>query len=414
MPGMYAPPAVDDPNTRQMLGIRRPLFHALISLIAPPLPVESFALITTSTPDTRPTPPMNPAPVVCPGTSLPASAAISKKYESRSSSSSIRSRGSNLPAALCRLVYFSPPPTVASTSALPSFASAAAFASRFATYSGARASTRDAITGYRCSATARIVPNRRPKWPSALEKLRARNRARGRPIRAAMKAILTTILLASTVLTGVAHADDMSPAAEKALEDTILAAQVNLNWKMYHPLSELDDLPPEAKIREQAAACSAAVADALAHKADPAMVFRFFFDEPGGIVNKKITLGEAEEKICKPTAEQSVGFDDRRAKAKAAAIEAKLGPNKKLGVAGDKLALVDKHWTQVLGPNQADTTPQVVAKSSDLFSLNKDDEWNYTLIRYQFRGNTQVSAPSQSFHHAPAPAKYRKRYRSPK
>src|SRR5438552_757391 len=107
---MYAPPAVELPNTRQIDGMRsrerrvrsrnprppgtkifdwfgrsapalsiseidgsrfdsatsfiRPLFHAVISLIAPPLTVESFAVITHSTPDTRPTPSMNPAPVV--------------------------------------------------------------------------------------------------------------------------------------------------------------------------------------------------------------------------------------------------------------------------------------------------------------------------------------------------------------
>src|SRR4051812_46429179 len=107
---MYAPPAVELPNTRQIDGMRffdrrvrsrnprppgtkifdwfgrsapadsireivgnrlvsatsliRPDFHAVISLIAPPLTVESFALITHSTPETLPTPPMKPAPVV--------------------------------------------------------------------------------------------------------------------------------------------------------------------------------------------------------------------------------------------------------------------------------------------------------------------------------------------------------------
>src|ERR1700689_3855862 len=104
MPGMYAPPAVELPNTRQIDGMRacerrvrsrkprppatkffdwfekpapadsiseivgsrfasatslqRPDFHAVSSLIAPPLTVESFAVITHSTPETRPMPPM--------------------------------------------------------------------------------------------------------------------------------------------------------------------------------------------------------------------------------------------------------------------------------------------------------------------------------------------------------------------
>src|SRR6185369_9370850 len=103
MPGMYAPPAVELPNTRQIDGIRcslrrvrsrnprppgtkifdwfgrsapalsiieidgsrlcsaisdsRPDFHAVISLIAPPLTVDSLAVITHSTPETLPMPP---------------------------------------------------------------------------------------------------------------------------------------------------------------------------------------------------------------------------------------------------------------------------------------------------------------------------------------------------------------------
>ena len=107
---MYAPPAVELPNTRQIDGIRaserrvrsrnprppgtkifawfgrsapadsineidgnrfcsamsarRPDFAAVSSLIAPPFTVESFAVITHSTPDTLPIPPMKPAPTV--------------------------------------------------------------------------------------------------------------------------------------------------------------------------------------------------------------------------------------------------------------------------------------------------------------------------------------------------------------
>src|SRR6185436_9189426 len=107
---MYAPPAVELPNTRQIVGIRacerrvrsrkprppgtkilawfgrsapadsiieidgsrlcsamslsRPDFHAVISLTAPPLTVDSLAVIRHSTPDTRPIPPTRPAPGV--------------------------------------------------------------------------------------------------------------------------------------------------------------------------------------------------------------------------------------------------------------------------------------------------------------------------------------------------------------
>src|SRR3954468_11611241 len=110
MPGMYAPPAVELPNTRQIVGIfcsdrrvrsrnprppgtkifdwfgrsapalsiieidgsrlcsatslSRPDFHALSSLIAPPLTVDSLAEIRHSTPDTLPIPPTRLAPGV--------------------------------------------------------------------------------------------------------------------------------------------------------------------------------------------------------------------------------------------------------------------------------------------------------------------------------------------------------------
>src|SRR5678816_1483147 len=123
---MYAPPAVELPNTRQIVGIRdcerrvrsrnprppatkifdwlgrsapadsiieidgsrlcsamslsRPDFQADISLIAPPFTVDSLAVIRHSTPDTRPMPPTIPAPGVWPGTSLPASGHSSRKY----------------------------------------------------------------------------------------------------------------------------------------------------------------------------------------------------------------------------------------------------------------------------------------------------------------------------------------------
>src|SRR5215472_4952210 len=108
MPGTYAPPAVDDPNTRQMVGMRsadrrvisrnplppgtnvcdwngrsappdsvrlmigrrlwahtsmvRPLFRTLYGFSVPPFIVGSLAVMTHSTPDTTPIPEMMPAP----------------------------------------------------------------------------------------------------------------------------------------------------------------------------------------------------------------------------------------------------------------------------------------------------------------------------------------------------------------
>src|SRR5947208_15521249 len=104
MPGTYAPPAVDEPKTKQMVGMRsadrrvssrnprppgtkisawngrsappdsvrlmmgirfcaqisivRPLLRALYGLIDPPFRVGSLAVMTHSTPETTPTPEM--------------------------------------------------------------------------------------------------------------------------------------------------------------------------------------------------------------------------------------------------------------------------------------------------------------------------------------------------------------------
>src|SRR3954465_12200881 len=115
MPGRYAPPAVELPNTRQIVGIlacdrrvrsrnprppgtkifdwlgrsapadsiietdgrrlcsamseRRGDFQGGLSLIAPPFTVDSLAVIRHSTPETRPMPPIMPAPGTWPATS---------------------------------------------------------------------------------------------------------------------------------------------------------------------------------------------------------------------------------------------------------------------------------------------------------------------------------------------------------
>ena len=217
----------------------------------------------------------------------------------------------------------------------------------------------------------------------------------------AMKAILTALLLASTTL---AHADGFSTQDLDNLHGTVNSAQqalgrINAN--------DEDDVAAEAEVMKRAAACSSSTKDALAKGADPATKMSFTDFIAGKRVDTDVTIGEIDAKICQALAEKAKGLDDRKEKASAAAAEAKLGPFKKLGVAGDKLALVDKFWTEVLGPNQANPTPQVVAKSNVLFRLIKDDDWNYTLIRYQFRGNKQVGVTHQSFHHDPAASNYR-------
>ncbi len=117
--GRSAPPD----SVRLMIGSRfwaqismvRPLLMALKGLIEPPLMVGSLAVMTHSTPDTTPMPETMLPPRA---KSVPQaqSGAISRNGESRSSSSSMRSRAMSLPRSRWRLTYFSPPPALASAS----------------------------------------------------------------------------------------------------------------------------------------------------------------------------------------------------------------------------------------------------------------------------------------------------------
>jgi hypothetical protein len=217
----------------------------------------------------------------------------------------------------------------------------------------------------------------------------------------AMKTLLTALFLATTTL---AHADGFTTQDLNNLHRTVGSAQQALGRINSNDEA---DVASEAELTKRAADCSGAVKDALGKGADAATQMSFTDFIAGKRVDVDVTIGEIDVKICQALAEKAKGLDERHAKAAAAAAEAKLGPFKKLGVAGDKLALVDKFWTEVLGPNEANPTPQVVAKSSVLFRLIKDDDFNYTLMRYQFRGNKQVRVTTQSFHHDPAASSYR-------
>ncbi len=142
MPGMYAPPAVELPNTSAIVGIpsadsrvrfrniappgmkisfwvgrsappdstrlitgsrfaraissARKAFRKVQGLLAPPLTVGSFAVIRHSTPSTTPIPVTRLAPTVK-SLPQPASGDSSRNAVSGSSNNSIRSRASNFP-----------------------------------------------------------------------------------------------------------------------------------------------------------------------------------------------------------------------------------------------------------------------------------------------------------------------------
>jgi hypothetical protein len=121
----------------------------------------------------------------------------------------------------------------------------------------------------------------------------------------------------------------------------------------------------------------------------------------------KVTLGEADATICQPLAKAADGWTEREKAAYAAQNDAVLEPYRKAGVAGDKLELVDDLGKQLIGPGRADPTPAVVAKASVLFSLRHDGFRQWTIVRYAFKGNTQVSVTEKGYRDQPGPDQYR-------
>jgi hypothetical protein len=119
------------------------------------------------------------------------------------------------------------------------------------------------------------------------------------------------------------------------------------------------------------------------------------------------TLGEADAKICQPLAQTADGWTARAKAAASAENDAVLEPYRKAGVAGDKLKLVNDLGKQLIGPRQADPTPAVVAKASVLFSLRHDGFRQWTIVRYAFKGNTQVAVTEKGYADRPGPDQYR-------
>ncbi len=114
---------------RSAISAARNDFFSVHGLEAPPRTVGSFAVMTHSTSSITPIPDTTLAPT---GNSLPhaASGDSSRKGESGSISSSIRSLASSLPRARWRSTYFWPPPATALDCSASSSASLASIASR--------------------------------------------------------------------------------------------------------------------------------------------------------------------------------------------------------------------------------------------------------------------------------------------
>lgn len=119
------------------------------------------------------------------------------------------------------------------------------------------------------------------------------------------------------------------------------------------------------------------------------------------------TLGDADTKICQALAKAADGWDKRSDASYEQQRDALLEPYRKAGVAGDKLKLVRDLGEQLIGPRQADPTPSVVAKASALFSLRHDGFRQWTIVRYAFKGNTQISTTEKGYADQPGPDQFR-------
>jgi hypothetical protein len=122
---------------------------------------------------------------------------------------------------------------------------------------------------------------------------------------------------------------------------------------------------------------------------------------------KSYTLDHVDADVCQTLGARIKGWDDRAAATVAAANDAELEPYRKAGVAGDKLKLVNDLGQQLIGPRQAKATPSVVAHANVLFSLRHDDYRVWTIVRYAFSGNKQVSVTEKGYRDQPGPDQFR-------
>jgi hypothetical protein len=154
----------------------------------------------------------------------------------------------------------------------------------------------------------------------------------------------------------------------------------------------------EQTIRDEAMYCSQRVENLISRQFDRSAKLP--------LAHGDATLGDADARICQPLAKAADSWTARSDQAHAARNAAVLEPYRKAGVAGDKLKLVDDLGKQLIGPGQADPTPAVVAKASVLFSLRHDGFRQWTIVRYAFKGNTQIAVTEKGYADRPGPDQY--------
>lgn len=130
--------------------------------------------------------------------------------------------------------------------------------------------------------------------------------------------------------------------------------------------------------------------------------------QPLGIGDRevwKVHLDEAKEKICDPLAKAAASFADDIKKAADAAEAEAQAPFKAVGIKGDKLFTCTQYHV-LRGIGGGELEPAQIKKANVLFALQGGDG-NYTLYRFQFKGDKLVRTTSQDFYLRPKAKAYR-------
>ena len=238
-----------------------------------------------------------------------------------------------------------------------------------------------------------------------------------------IKSTLFALLLAACSIPGINHSStfstssspDPAPAAAPEAAVPTSAPQRELDDRDVQPIDSAahwlaqvnsGQMVPghgtkEEELRNEAAWCTQRVDNLINHQKYPVSTkLPLKNTDP-------LPLGEADAKICKPLEAAADGWDVRGKQAIAAANDAELEPFRKVGIAGDKLKLVNDLGKELIGPSQAEATPAIVAKASVLFSLRHDGFRQWTIVRYAFKGNTQTRVTEKGYADQPGPEQYR-------
>ena len=122
-----------------------------------------------------------------------------------------------------------------------------------------------------------------------------------------------------------------------------------------------------------------------------------------------LTLGEAKAKICEPLAAKAATWDASIAAAKDGATDKAAAPYKAIGVTGDRLDLMVRHdgYAMYAVGGRELTSPKAKKAAPVIFELLGDSHSDWTLRRYQFKGDTLVATTERGFRVRPGAAAFR-------